>query len=138
MQSEEVISQDALRAELRQMIKDELKQDFQFLKVSPIRRVPPKDLSMDIAWIDGKLRLAWWIQIASIIPLVVFFLGVSSILFFFEDLPLVKAKSLISIIFFGTLTFAGLFYRWNKIESLLKILKRVNTDDDKTRSSSQG
>jgi len=137
MQSEEVISQDALRAELRQMIKDELKQDFQFLKVSPIRRVPPKDLSMDIAWIDGKLRLAWWIQIASIIPLVVFFLGVSSILFFFEDLPPVKAKSLI-LIFIGTLTFAGLFYRWNKIESLLKILKRVNTDDDKTRSSSQG
>jgi hypothetical protein len=137
MQSEEVISQDALRAELRQMIKDELKQDFQFLKVSPIRRVPPKDLSMDIAWIDGKLRLAWWIQIASIIPLVVFFLGVSSILFFFEDLPPVKAKSLI-LIFIGTFTFAGLFYRWNKIESLLKILKRVNTDDDKTRSSSQG
>jgi hypothetical protein len=137
MQSEEVISQDALRAELRQMIKDELKQDLQFLKVSPIRRVPPKDLSQDKEWIDGKLRLAWWIQIVSIIPLVVFFLGVSSILFFFEDLPPVKAKSLI-LIFIGTFTFAGLFYRWNKIESLLKILKRVNTDDDKTRSSSQG
>jgi len=126
-----------LREELRNLIKTELKQDFQFLKVSPIRRVPPKDLSQDKEWIDGKLRLARWIQIASIIPLVVFFLGVSSILFFFEDLPPVKAKSLI-LIFIGTFTFAGLFYRWNKIESLLKILKRVNTDDDKTRSSSQG
>lgn len=75
MQSHEVISQDALRAELHQMIKDELKQDFQFLKVSPIRRVPPKDLSQDKEWIDGKLRLAWWIQIVSIIALVVLFLG---------------------------------------------------------------
>ncbi len=137
MQSYEVISQDALRAELRQMIKDELKQDFQFLKVSPIRRVPPKDLSQDKEWIDGKLRLARWIQIASVIPLGVLFLGLSLRVFFFEDLPPVKTTSLI-LIFFGTLTFAGLFYRWNKIESLLKILKRVNTDDDKTRSSSQG
>ncbi len=137
MQSYEVISQDALREELRQMIKDELKQDFQFLKVSPIRRVPPKDLSQDKEWIDGKLRLARWIQIASVIPLGVLFLGLSLRVFFFEDLPPVKTTSLI-LIFFGTLTFAGLFYRWNKIKSLLKILKRVNTDDDKTRSSSQG
>jgi len=137
MQSQEAISQDDLRKELCNMIKAELKQDVQFLKASPIRLVPPKDLSQDEAWIEGKLRLARWIQIASIIPLVVFFLGVSSILFFFEDLPPVKAKSLI-LIFIGTFTFAGLFYRWNKIESLLKILKRVNTDDDKTRSSSQG
>jgi hypothetical protein len=136
MQSEEVISQDALREEIRDMIKTELKLDLQFLKVSPIRRVPPKDLSQDKEWIDGKLRLARWIQIASIIPLVVFFLGVSSILFFFEDLPLVKAKSLISIIFFGTLTFAGLFYRWNKIESLLKILKKVNSDSGEMLFSS--
>ncbi len=137
MQSYEVISQDALREELRQMIKDELKQDFQFLKVSPIRRVPPKDLSQDKEWIDGKLRLARWIQIASVIPLGVLFLGLSLRVFFFEDLPPVKTTSLI-LIFFGTLTFAGLFYRWNKIQSLMKILKRVNTDDDKTRSSSQG
>ncbi len=90
MQSYEVISQDALREELRQMIKDELKQDFQFLKVSPIRRVPPKDLSQDKEWIDGKLRLARWIQIASVIPLGVLFLGLSLRVFFFEDLPPVK------------------------------------------------
>jgi len=54
-----------LREELRNLIKTELKQDFQFLKVSPIRRVPPKDLSIDIAWIDKKLRLARWIQLIS-------------------------------------------------------------------------
>ncbi len=132
MQSQKVISQDALREEIRDMIKTELKQDFQFLKVSPIRRVPPKDLSMDIAWIDDKLRLARWIQIVSVIPLGVLFLGLSLGVFFFEDLPPVKVKSLI-VIFFGTITFAGLFYRWNKIESLLKILKKVNSDDSETR-----
>ncbi len=135
MQSDEVISQDALRAEIRDMIKTELKQDFQFLKVSPIRRVPPKDLSMDIAWIDGKLRLARWIQIASGIPLGLLFLGLSLGVFFFEDLPPVKTTSLI-VIFFGTITFAGLFYRWNKIESLLKILKRVNSESSEMRFTS--
>ncbi len=48
------------------MIKADLQPHLHFLKVSPIRRIPPKDLSTDITWIDGQLKLAKWIQVVSL------------------------------------------------------------------------
>ncbi len=123
MQSQEVISQDALREELRNMIKTELKQDFQFLKVSPIRRVPPKDLSMDIAWIDKKLRLARWVQLISAGLLLVSFVAFLVLVFSKDSVVFEPAHFIIS--FFGLIAFLSTLTRWNKIEVLLKILRKL-------------
>jgi hypothetical protein len=123
MQSHEVISQDAWRDELRQMIKDELKQDLQFLKVSPIRRMPPKDLSQDKEWIDGKLRLAKWLQIISASFLFVYFVAFLVLVFSKEKLVLESAYSIFS--FFSLIILLSTFERWRKIESLLKILRKL-------------
>ncbi len=127
MQSQEVISQDALREELRNMIKAELKQeDVQFLKVSPIRRVPPKDLSQDEAWIEGRLKLAKWLQLMSRLVMGVIAGGLLLALCFSDELPLISAKLLVPM-FLGTVAVVSLYYRWNKIESLLKILNKVRS-----------
>jgi hypothetical protein len=126
MQSQEAISQDDLRKELCNMIKAELKQDVQFLKASPIRRVPPKDLSQDEAWIEGRLKLAKWLQLISRIVIGVIVVGLLLAQFFSDELPLISAKSLI-LMFLGIMAVVSLYYRWNKIESLLKILNKVRS-----------
>ena len=127
MQSQEIISQDDLREELRNMIKAELKQeDVQFLKVSPIRRVPPKDLSQDEAWIEGRLKLAKWLQLMSRLVMGVIAVGLLLALCFSDELPLISAKLLV-LMFLGTVAVISLYYRWNKIESLLKILSKVRS-----------
>ncbi len=127
MQSQEIISQDDLREELRNMIKAELKQeDVQFLKVSPIRRVPPKDLSQDEAWIEGRLKLAKWLQLMSRLVMGVIAVGLLLALCFSDELPLISAKLLV-LMFLGTVAVVSLYYRWNKIESLLKILSKVRS-----------
>ncbi|MFQ3597741.1 MAG: hypothetical protein SNJ55_07840 [Chloroherpetonaceae bacterium] len=127
MQSHEVISQEnrdaALRDELRQMIKADLNRHLQFLKVSPIRRVPPKDLSMDVAWIDGKLKLAKWIQVISLGLLLAFFVAMF-VLVFVKDTLVFKPSYSFSI-FFATVMFYSLYAQWNKIESLLKLLRKL-------------
>jgi hypothetical protein len=123
MQSHEVISQDALREEIRDMIKTELKQDLQFLKVSPIRRVPPKDLSQDKEWIDGKLRLARWIQI--ILASFLFVISVAFLVIVFSKEKLVLESAYTIFSFFGTAILFSTFERWRKIESLLKILRKL-------------
>jgi hypothetical protein len=126
MQSQEAISQDDLRKELCNMIKAELKQDVQFLKASPIRLVPPKDLSQDEAWIEGRLKLAKWLQLISRIVIGVIVVGLLLAQFFSDELPLISAKSLI-LMFLGIMAVVSLYYRWNKIESLLKILNKVRS-----------
>lgn len=127
MQSQEVISQEnphtALRDELREVIKEHLKHDFQFLKVSPLRRVPPKDLSIDVDWIDRKLRLAKWIKLCSGGLLLVFFTAMLLAVFTKEKLVFEPAYSLLSI--FSFISFISAFTRWNKNEILLKILRKL-------------
>ncbi len=127
MQSHEVISQEhsqvALREELRQMIKADLQRHLHFLKVSPIRRVPPKDLSMDIAWIDGKLKLAKWIQVVSLGLLLTIFVTML-VLVIVKDVLVFKSSYSFSI-FFVAVMFYSLYAHWNKVESLLKLLRKL-------------
>lgn len=105
------------------MIKETLNRHLQFLKVSPIRRVPPKDLSMDIDWIDGKLKFARWIQVISMGLLMAFY-GVLLVLFFVKD-TLVFEPSYSSIFFLAAVRFYSLYAQWNKTENLMKLLRKL-------------
>jgi len=52
--------------------------------------------------------------------------GLLLALCFSDKLPLISAKSLI-LVFLGTVAVLSLYYRWNKIEFLLKILNKVRS-----------
>ncbi len=127
MQSHEVISQAnrdaALREELRQMIKADLQRHLHFLKASPIRRVPPKDLSLDITWMDGKLKLAKWIQVISLGLLLAFYVMILVLCVVKDALVFEPSYSIFA--FLATLSFSITYAQWNKVESLLKLLRKL-------------
>lgn len=123
MRQSETLTQETLSQRLRNLINAELKREMVIEKISPIRKIPPKDLTQDLAWIDGKVKWAKRIQTIALLATGVFVCAILYAVFTKDEVTASPAIVLAMCMFFFSA--ATLAERSRKQELLMKLLREL-------------